>query len=205
MRSFRETFLETAAAHGIGHEHTFSAWSEIEKRYGERTRYYHTLAHLDHIISELEPCRNNIVQWEAVVLATAYHDIIYNVLKQDNEERSADFAAEELSRMGWNDPTRDVCRKLILATHKHEPGDEDANLFIDADLAILGTDTDRYAKYVEQIRKEYEIFPDVVYKPGRKKVLRHFLNMSQIYKTSFFADKYEKTARINIEKELASL
>ena len=133
-------------------------------------------------------------------MATAYHDVIYNVLKQDNEKRSADFAAEELSRMGWDESTREACRTLILATHKHESGDEDTNLFIDADLSILGSDSTRYQKYVEQIRKEYAIFPDLIYKPGRKKVLTHFLNMSHIYKTSFFADKYEKTARINIEK-----
>jgi len=69
----------------------------------------------------------------------------------------------------------------------------------------LGQPSDVYEQYCGQIRKEYSIYPDIVYKPGRKKVLIHFLNMEKIFKTSFFYDKYELQARANLESELKRL
>ena len=80
--------------------------------------------------------------------------------------------------------------------------DTDTNLFTDADLAILGTDWNSYKKYYQQIRKEYSIYPDMIYNPGRKKVLHHFLHMERIYKTVWFYNRYEQQAIINLEKEL---
>ena len=46
---------------------------------------------------------------------------------------------------------------------------------------------------------------DFLYKPGRKKVLQHFLDMENIFKTEYFRNKYENTARTNIRKELSQL
>jgi predicted metal-dependent HD superfamily phosphohydrolase len=40
---------------------------------------------------------------------------------------------------------------------------------LDADLSILGKDLDTYLAYTKMIRKEYSIYPDFLYKPGRKK------------------------------------
>lgn len=56
-----------------------------------------------------------------------------------------------------------------------------------------------------QVRKEYSIYPDLLYKPGRKKVLQHFLQMERIFKTQVFYDKYETQSRRNLEKELNQL
>ncbi len=40
---------------------------------------------------------------------------------------------------------------------------------------------------------------------GRRKVLKHFLEMESIFKTKYFQDKYEDQARMNISAELKSL
>ena len=91
--------------------------------------------------------------------------------------------------------------------HKTSPGtrDDDTNYFTDADLSILGSDSDSYLTYTKQIRKEYSYFPDLLYKPGRRKVLEHFLEMGNIFKTKYFQDKFEIQAKINILGELKSL
>ena len=81
----------------------------------------------------------------------------------------------------------------------------DTNYFIDADLSILGSDNKSYLNYSRQIRKEYRHFPDILYKPGRRKVLAAFLEMKNIFKTKYFQDKYEEQAKINILDELKSL
>ncbi|MNJ03033.1 hypothetical protein D3C73_1632060 [compost metagenome] len=51
------------------------------------------------------------------------------------------------------------------------------------------------------MRQEYAIYPDLVYNPGRKNVLLHFLAMDRIFKTDYFFEKYEKPARENLRKE----
>jgi predicted metal-dependent HD superfamily phosphohydrolase len=77
----------------------------------------------------------------------------------------------------------------------------DTNLFTDADLSVLGESRDQYEKYCFQVRREYAIYPDIVYKPGRKKVISHFLQMERIFKTTAFSDRYEKQARENLHWE----
>jgi predicted metal-dependent HD superfamily phosphohydrolase len=83
--------------------------------------------------------------------------------------------------------------------------DNDTNLFTDADLSILGKSWDAYSQYYQQVRKEYGFYPDLLYKPGRKKVLQHFLSMNSIYKTPFFKEKYEHSAIENLKHELTKL
>ena len=83
--------------------------------------------------------------------------------------------------------------------------DSDTNFFTDADLAVLGQDWSAYKIYTEGVRKEYWIYPDIIYKPGRKKVVEHFLRMEKIYKTQPFSAKFENRARLNLKRELEEL
>jgi predicted metal-dependent HD superfamily phosphohydrolase len=59
-----------------------------------------------------------------------------------------------------------------------------------------------YSDYYKNVRKEYSIYPNLLYNPGRKKVLKHFLAMGKIFKTDYFYQKFEKNARLNLQKEL---
>jgi len=98
------------------------------------------------------------------------------------------------------------CTAQILATKKHTwSNDSDTNYFTDADLSILGSPPAVYKAYVQSIRKEYKLYPDFVYNPGRQKVLKHFLDMPAIFKTAHFTNKYESQARMNLQEELRSL
>ena len=180
-------------------------WNDIVNRYTESSRHYHTLTHLDALTNELIEVKENISNWNLVVFAIAFHDIIYNPLKNDNEEKSADHAAKLLSGL-LDGQSLERCRYMIIATKKHELNDDaDVNYFIDADLSILGASSDKYQIYTKQIRKEYKFYPDFIYNQGRQKVLKHFLAMNQIYKTDYFFNKYESQARTNLNIELEKL
>ncbi|MGE4514074.1 MAG: hypothetical protein AB7E26_09720, partial [Chryseobacterium sp.] len=72
-------------------------------------------------------------------------------------------------------------------------------------LSILGSESEIYVSYTQKIRKEYSIYPDLLYRPGRKKVLEHFLKSESIFKTEYFKEKYELRARENILSEIESL
>ncbi|PZF71319.1 HD domain-containing protein [Taibaiella soli] len=178
-------------------------WKEIELAYSAPKRYYHTLTHLSGLITELDDYKEEIDKWDTVLFSVFYHDIVYNTLQQDNEEQSALIAVERMSELHFPSSVVTDCKEQILATKSHELSDNnDTNLFTDADLAILGKDPETYRSYASQIRKEYRIYPDIVYKPGRQKVLQHFLSMPRIYKTELFRNKYEHQARTNIAREL---
>jgi predicted metal-dependent HD superfamily phosphohydrolase len=72
-------------------------------------------------------------------------------------------------------------------------------------LSILGQSWELYEEYFNHVRKEYSVYPDFMYNPGRKKVIHHFLNMKRIFKTDEFFNKYEEAARKNLAQELKIL
>lgn len=62
------------------------------------------------------------------------------------------------------------CKAQILATKTHVKSTEnDTNYFTDADLSVLGATWEIYTNYYQGVRKEYSIYPDIIYNPGRKK------------------------------------
>ena len=71
-------------------------WNEISTAYSKRNRHYHTLQHLENLLICLTDVRPQIRNWKAVLFALFYHDIVYYVLKKDNEEKSAALAAKRL-------------------------------------------------------------------------------------------------------------
>ncbi|RNA62246.1 hypothetical protein D1631_10045 [Chryseobacterium nematophagum] len=181
-------------------------WKELEKNYTNRKRHYHNLNHLESMINELETLGIEIRDWDSVLFSIFYHDIFYQSTAKDNEEKSAEKAKIVLQKINLPSEQIDKVSNQILATKSHEKSnDSDTNYLLDADLSILGKSWDEYEKYTKQIRKEYSIYPNFLYNPGRKKVLEHFLTFDEIYKTEFFKEKYEKQARENIAKEIGLL
>ncbi|MGN6490714.1 MAG: HD domain-containing protein [Agriterribacter sp.] len=202
----KNIFIELAGRYAAHNDVVHSLWSEIEKQYTQPKRFYHTLDHLENLLAQLQPVRDQVDSWTSIVFATCYHDIVYNVLKKNNEEKSAALAQKRLIQLQVPEPVIECTVGLILATESHRLHQQnDINLFTDADLSVLGSDWNTYELYSRQIRKEYGIYPDIVYKPGRRKVLLYFLELNNIYKTAFFAGRYERQARLNLRRELEEL
>lgn len=179
-------------------------WSDIEKHYTSPKRHYHNLHHLENIYSHLDACREQIQDWDTMLFSLFYHDIIYKATAKDNEEKSALAALKALREINYPKERMRLCGEQILATKTHSISpDNDTNLFTDADLSILGSNWDEYLEYTKQVRKEYAIYPDFMYNPGRKKVLQHFLDMESIFKTPYFIQKFEAQANKNLTAEIA--
>ena len=181
-------------------------WTEVEKAYTHKKRHYHTLGHLEHLLVQLSDVKQIVREWDAMLFSLFYHDIVYDVLRTDNEQKSAEFASKAMVRLAVDANIMALAEQTILATAKHEvSANEDVNIFTDADLSALGQPWELYSVYSKNIRKEYSIYPDLVYKPGRKKVLKHFLEMERIFKTGHFSKLYEEQARHNMRRELEML
>lgn len=183
-----------------------NCWLEIEKKYSEKERHYHNLNHLENMFSELKLVKDEIQNFNNISFSVFYHDVIYDASSKLNEEKSAEFAKLRLEKLDLNKTDIEEISKQILTTKSHQKSENnDINYLLDADLSILGKDIESYIKYTQQIRKEYSIYPDLLYKPGRKKVLQHFLELESIFKTEYFSEKHEIQARKNIEFEIGQL
>ncbi|WP_291131691.1 hypothetical protein [Flavobacterium sp. UBA7682] len=198
-----DTFLQLVKKYSKDHELANNLWLEIFTKYSEPKRQYHTIDHLEAMIKDLKEVKEKIIDWDTTLLAVFYHDIFYKASSNTNEGDSAKLAMQRLATIGYAADKIAKCANMIMATKQHEiTEDSDTNFLIDADLAILGKSPEDYQKYTEQIREEYSIYPDFMYTSGRKKALNHFLQMDNIYKTEYFAEKHEVQARTNINNEL---
>jgi predicted metal-dependent HD superfamily phosphohydrolase len=81
----------------------------------------------------------------------------------------------------------------------------DCALFLDMDLAILGSAAEEFAAYERTVRLEYDWVPEKAWITGRSQVLRSFLARRFIYVSPKFQRSHEAAARSNLERSLASL
>ncbi len=176
-------------------------WEEIENAYSDPSRYYHSLEHLQNIYQELEPFLDDVV----LEFSIFYHDIVYKIDRDDNEEQSAILAEKRLSALDVDFEIIKKVSRLINETKSHQPTSMTNALFLDADLSILGANDKRYQHYKEKIRKEYAFYNDKDYKIGRQRVLEYFMERERIYESNYFYKKYEKEAQQNIIIEYNSL
>jgi predicted metal-dependent HD superfamily phosphohydrolase len=178
--------------------------------YGEPHRRYHTVEHLDAVLTTLDELTRPRPPTAASRLATWFHDAVYDPARFDNEERSAAMAEAELAELGTDGRLVAEVAALVLATKGHdvagdEPAGTDHHEMLDADMAILGSPPAAYVRYADAIRAEYGHLPDEVFRPGRAAVLRGFLARPTLFLTAAALERFEASARHNLAEELARL
>ena len=106
-------------------------------------------------------------------------------------------------------PTEKIIKvaDFIRATAQHlsVAATDDLAFFLDFDLAILGAAPEVYTNYAAAVREEYQHVPGFLYRRGRKKVLRYFLEAPRLYRTEALYDLLEEKARENLRLELSLL
>ena len=166
-------------------------FARLSSLYAAPGRYYHTLAHVEQCLEELDGARHLARDPGAVEAAIWFHDCIYDPRRSDNEARSADFAAGAMASLGVAAERIAAVRQMILATrHAEAPAGPDAQLLVDVDLAILGQPEAQFDAYERAIRREYGHVPDADFRRGRAAVLKQFLGRRWIYGTDAFRRRY---------------
>jgi predicted metal-dependent HD superfamily phosphohydrolase len=141
-----------------------------------------------------------------VEMAIWFHDAVHDPLRQDNEERSAAWAASSLAARGAHEDVVARVTALVLATkHRAEPPDGDAVILVDLDLAILGAAPERFDEYERQVRAEYAVVPVTLFRRERQRVLEEFIARPAIYGTAPMHDAREAQARENLARSIAQL
>jgi predicted metal-dependent HD superfamily phosphohydrolase len=182
---------------------------ELIDRWREPHRHYHDVAHLDAVLSVVEWHADVAAEPDLVRLAAWWHDAVYEprAVGDDNERESAALAGRVLSRLGLAPVAVAEVERLVLLTAGHavDPTDANAALLCDADLGVLGGDPDAYDRYAAAIRREYAHVPAAAFRDGRGAVLRQLLLLPTLYRVPALAGRWERPARANLARELATL
>ncbi len=183
-----------------------ATYRQLAEAYDAPDRHYHTLRHIRALLDATGRAKPPLHDAVTVQLAVWFHDAVYNPLRDDNEARSAALALEFLSATTLPAAQQQRVAFLIERTKDHtqpQPAaDSDLHLFLDADLAILGASEADYWQYARQVRQEYSLVPDFLYRRGRRKVLAKLLAAPVLYHTDALRERLDTAARRNLQAEL---
>lgn len=176
-------------------------------RHSEPQRHYHGLSHLTALLALLDKHAPHIQPSSPNRLAIWWHDAIYDPTAKDNEEQSAILARNDLAKLGAPSDLIDDIATIILATKNHWAGPllGEYDLFLDADIAILGAPPATYDAYTAAVRKEYAWASDDAFCAGRSVFLAQALTWPRLFRTDTFETAYAAPARANMQRELATL
>lgn len=182
---------------------------ELVAAYCEPHRAYHTLDHIAALLGLLAEHGQDAEDPDALKLSILFHDAIYDPARNDNESASAELARRQLLVLDFPETTITKVVRFILATQHGSDNtsgsDPDVALLLDLDLSVLAAHQAHYRTYAEAIRREYALYPDEAYIPGRRRVLQAFLAKERIYRTERLRALWEARARANIEAEIGRL
>ncbi|MCL1472356.1 hypothetical protein [Argonema antarcticum] len=185
----------------------YKLFFDLTAAYASTDRFYHNLAHIQQVLDTIDLMRSQSQNFAALEFAAWFHDVIYDPKAKDNEEKSAAYAADVLTNIGISAETIDNAVNLILTTKTHQAIENsiDSQIFLDADLSILGAFETEYRNYAVAIRQEYSWLSEGEYRSGRKQVLQNFLKRERIYFTEQMFTALEEKARQNIQEEIKYL
>ena len=199
-------------------------FEDVKHHYEDPKRFYHTLMHVADLLRQsIETQRTGkpikLENPEIVDWAILYHDIIYDVNSNMNEENSAVYFHKWAAK--WSQDSNEyplwmpesnvskICH-YIIETKKHDvalSSDTDLQFFIDVDMSILGREKcEEYLQYCDKIRLEYGHLSNNDWRYGRTKFLRSTLDEEKIiFATPEIRDQLESNAKRNIQLELENL
>lgn len=177
--------------------------AELLGRWNEPHRSYHSATHLLAVLEALDALTDRTVP-RVVALAAWFHDAVYNGTATD-EEDSAVLAQSCLNTLVSPAECAEVARLVRLTgSHRPEMFDVDGQLLCDADLSILGSDPERYARYVAGVRRDYAHVSEADFAKGRAGVLRRLLALDPLFHTPKGKELWAAQARLNLTAELAA-
>src|SRR5262249_15651119 len=159
------------------------------------------LRHIEALLGLADTCAGAITDRDAVEAAIWFHDAIYDTRRSDNEKASAALAMARLAGTADEDRLARIAPRIRATAGHAMPrfGDagaaRDCALFLDMDLAILGSPAADFEVYEVAVRREYDWVTEPQWKLGRRAVLAQFLARPAIYATARFQASHEAAAR----------
>lgn len=179
----------------------------LEQCYSAEGRFYHNLKHIGNCLIEFRAVEATLKNSKAVMMALLFHDIVYDPEAHQllANETASWTLAKQLCAFNEHDDT-DIMNHILHTSHSYT-GDKnaDTDTVCDIDMAILGYSESEFDAYETNIRREYAFASDADYAAGRLNFLRTLLAKTAIFKTDYFKNKYEESARDNIKRLINQL
>jgi predicted metal-dependent HD superfamily phosphohydrolase len=207
VESLQRNWIELMRDLGVSLTSAFPAFDDLVLAYSEPHRRYHTLDHLAEVFRVAGRLMRYAESPRTVKLAIWYHDAVYDPRKSDNESASVVLFRRHAEEIPLEPGlVEDVAELILLTRHQNSvvPGPK-GQVLLDADLAILGSAPERYLRYTEQIRAEYDWVPEADYCRARITLLEQFLARPRIYHTEIMREMGEQAARTNMTDEISRL
>lgn len=144
--------------------------------WNESHRHYHSLDHLNDLISQINEGKSNFSEkeYEKLIIASIFHDIVYDPMKSDNEEKSAEFFMNCCVEKS-NPDILDI-NQMILDTKTHKANTKLSESFNHYDMNIVERDFDSLLQWENGIYEEFKGHGKEAYKNGRLKFLESLLD-----------------------------
>ena len=183
--------------------------SYIQKEYDKPKRYYHNFDHIaEMLILGLKIFDINKMQYMAI----AFHDIVYDTTKTDNEEKSANvmlnWQLDNVDKLDEILTAREMAFAITIIgdTKGHFiASDYDSPIVLDLDLERLSRPYPEVDEYSKLIRLEYEHVDGNVFREGRRKFFEDLLSRGSIMQTDFGRKNWEPAIRRNAALSLLDL
>jgi len=169
---------------------------------------YHNIHHSYNVLDAVYYDANSDQEKEAIVWAAAYRDI-----RKTEKQSFGVFSRQSDKFFDISHTVIQRVSQLILGTDHSKVlsgdqlNDETLCRFVAADLMILASNEMDYAKYTENLRKEYDHFSDKEWREGRIEFLQKMMQplRSSIFPANGMFEEEESRAISNIARELCDL
>jgi predicted metal-dependent HD superfamily phosphohydrolase len=173
-------------------------WESLQQHYQQPHRFYHTLAHLQHCLGELDTAGSAIEEADITEMALWFHDFIYLYGAADNEVRSAEVFMELAGPNMPEDFSERVCEFIIATQHTGNAPDQGTAFMVDLDLSGFGLPWAGYLADSDALRQEAARISDKQYYQGKLRFLDELQGWPAVFQTEYFRERLESKARANI-------
>lgn len=136
-------------------------------------RHYHDLSHLDDMINQINDLGIKGEDYEKLIIAALFHDIIYDPKKNDNEEMSAKFLLSVCDNV--NKGIKEI-EQIILDTKTHESNTKLSEIFNKIDMSVVERDFEGLLEWEKGVWNEYKSYGPELYKKGRLQFLESLVD-----------------------------
>jgi len=181
-----------------------SVYDDLRARLGDQSRQFHNMGHIDDCLCRFDEVAPQLDDPDAVELALWYHDAVYVPGDATNERRSA---ALFLTHAGGARPSfRRHVTALILTTRRNRtPRTNDCKFIDDIDLAGFGSPWKEFMRNGDLLRREFVTQSDDDYYRGLAVFLASLRRRPRLFRTDWFADRYEAQAQRNLGRLLGQI
>jgi pantetheine-phosphate adenylyltransferase len=144
--------------------------------WNESHRHYHTLSHLNDLIEQINENKSKYTEkeYDKLIISSLFHDCVYDPMRNDNEEKSANFF--EFCCIDKTNSDIQEIKQMILDTKTHESTTPLSESFNHYDMSIVERDFEQLLEWEKGIAFEYSGYGKDAYKEGRLKFLESLLD-----------------------------